>query len=212
MPEQFIVGIDPGIFGAIAIIRPGPVISELSALPAKAEELATVLRLIDEPRGAIGRVAVELQTAMPRQGRTSIASQMRGYGHIIGVCAGLGLPLQTIAPVVWRRRTKLETREKASLLHAAWLRERGSDPGWIPTERPFDLEKASAIRAATLQDAGWRDWKRESLAHARTVPNFTSCEPKRCNNALLVGMADAVLIALAVANADPSFKAYHWRF
>lgn len=200
MPGKFIVGVDPGIFGAVAIIRPGPVVVQLSALPAGAGELATMLRLIDEPRGAIECVAVESQTAMPRQGRTSIASQMRGYGQILGVCAGLVLPVRTIMPAVWKRRVGLRLRhgdsETLSALRTEWRQD------------AISLRQMEKL-AHRAENAAW---KRESLAHARAVPNFTVCEPKRCNEALLVGMADAVLVALAVANVDPSFKAYHWRF
>jgi len=166
-----IIGIDPGIFGAAAIIGAGTKVISLARLPADAVDLAALLRAVDDPRGVVRLVVVETQTAMPRQGRTSIAGQMRGYGQILGVCAGLGIPVETIAPVVWKRRVGLISARSRSRSEKAW-----------------------------------------SLVHARTLPNFAACEPKRCNQALLVGMADAALMALAAVIVKPSYKPYHWRF
>jgi len=191
-----IVGIDPGIFGAVAIIRSGPQIAEITNIPIDAAGLAGLLRLTDDPRGSIGLVVVELQTAMPRQGRTAIATQMRRYGEILGVCEALGLPVRTIAPVAWKRRFGLLRLNAGDVL--------GPPP--VPTTR-----RQSELMTRRQSQAAAMARKRESLAHAHAVPNFTVSMPKRCNMQLQIGMADATLLALAAVAGDPLYKPFHWR-
>lgn len=102
-----IYGIDPGRDGALAAIdlpsaRNAVRIARLTRMPCDLTALAMTLRIADDVR-SLDLVVLEAQSAMPRQGRTSIASQMTRYGQIQGCCAAFGLPVVVLYPVKWRR-------------------------------------------------------------------------------------------------------------
>lgn len=114
-----IVGIDPGITGALAMYDPasGRVLKvEDMPISAKgtghgnqvaAHVLATLLRSW-VPSLAI----VEAQGAMPKQGVTSMLSLGRTMGVIEGVLAALEVPYVTVRPGEWKRRAGLLKADK----------------------------------------------------------------------------------------------------
>jgi hypothetical protein len=124
-----------------------------------------LLRLLDDAWN-VEMVIVERQSAMPRQGRTSIASQMTAYGAILGACAALGLRVECVAPVQWKR------------LAGAVVQSFGAS--------------SSKLKFGSLLNVG----KAASLEHARAVPGFVDAMPPCTPHAVQIGMADAVLIGL----------------
>src|SRR5215831_6469240 len=106
------IGIDPGRFGAIAVIWGAQI--ELLPLPDDVTAFVDVVRGITCCETAAA-AAVERQQPYPRQGRTSIASQMRGFGAILGALAALNVPTIEIMPQVWRRRLGLGADKAESL-------------------------------------------------------------------------------------------------
>lgn len=109
-----IVGIDPGLSGALAVIEDGgdhivdcidmPTLALKRGRKNKREldhvELAlAMLRLCD---GA-SAVFVERVQSMPGQGVSSSFAFGRATGIVIGLSAAQQVPLHEIAPVKWRR-------------------------------------------------------------------------------------------------------------
>lgn len=47
-------------------------------------------------------VIIEKVHAMPKQGVTSMFNFGKGYGTLIGVCEGCGIPFQLVTPQAWK--------------------------------------------------------------------------------------------------------------
>lgn len=108
-------GIDPGVSGAIAILRATtlvavhdmPLITDRSGRRRpSAAGLAELLRQAD-----LDQVIIEHVSAAPvagrRQGTQSMFSFGRGLGVIEGVTQALGIPLALVTPAAWKARAGL---------------------------------------------------------------------------------------------------------
>ena len=115
-----LVGIDPGISGAISILRDGN-ISMVVDMPTMAEgtkskkqinaaELTNIL--IKENISHEDKVILESVSAMPGQGVTGMFSFGQSFGVIKGVCAALKLPVILVRPVKWKKHFNLLNSEK----------------------------------------------------------------------------------------------------
>lgn len=110
-----IVGIDPGMRGAIAWV--GETYGDLAYvvdLPVVNKEvnaslLANRLREYD-----VTLCVVERQQAMPRQGVASSFKTGQGYGTILGVVAGLGLRVEVVRATAWKKRLGLSSDKERS--------------------------------------------------------------------------------------------------
>lgn len=114
-----IVGIDPGISGAIAMYDPeGQRMLRVADMPITAKSsgkgnqvaahaLAIILRDM-APTFAV----VEQQGAMPGQGVTSMLSLGRTLGVIEGVLAALEIPYVLVQPQAWKKRAGLKGADK----------------------------------------------------------------------------------------------------
>jgi hypothetical protein len=180
------LAVDPGVFGAVAVIETGKTmrVSRLVTLPRDAAGLAMLLRLLDD-NSDVEMVAVERQSAMPRQGRTSIASQMTAYGVILGACAALGLRVECVAPVQWKRLA-------GAVVQSVSLNTKPQSSGSLLNAGKASSDSKSQLTFGSLLNAG----KAASLAHARAVPGFVDAMPARTSQAVQIGMADATLIGL----------------
>ena len=97
-----IIGIDPGLSGAIAVLEDIKVLS-LFEMPIMAEgkknkrqlNSAQLVNIIKENTNDDEEIAVivEQVNAMPGQGVTSMFNFGQTFGAIKGVCAALGLPI-----------------------------------------------------------------------------------------------------------------------
>ncbi|NDA22185.1 MAG: crossover junction endodeoxyribonuclease [Proteobacteria bacterium] len=115
-----LVGIDPGISGAISILREGnismvvdmPTMTEgtKSKKQINAAELANILT--KENISHDDRVILENVSAMPGQGVTGMFSFGQSFGVIKGVCAALKLPVILVRPVKWKKHFNLLNSEK----------------------------------------------------------------------------------------------------
>ena len=118
--QEVIVGIDPGVSGAICILRNGKVTMTCdmpimvdgtkSKRQVNAAELANIL--IDEKIGEHDKIILESVSAMPGQGVTGMFSFGQSFGVIKGVCAALKLPLHLVRPVKWKKHFNLLNSEK----------------------------------------------------------------------------------------------------
>ena len=106
-----IIGIDPGLTGAVAVLPEGlffdtPVASVKKGgkkvyLVAEMVALFLVYRASEVPDRA--HVYIEDVHAMPGQGVSSTFSFGRGYGLWEGIVAALGIPYTLVSPVRWKR-------------------------------------------------------------------------------------------------------------
>ena len=118
-----ILGIDPGLSGAIAILEKKKVLN-LFDMPVMAEgkknkkqlNSAQLVNIIRE--NSIGEedivVVVEQVNAMPGQGVTSMFNFGQTFGAIKGVCAALNLPIFFVRPSKWKKYFELINSSKDS--------------------------------------------------------------------------------------------------
>ena len=118
-----VVGIDPGLSGAIAILENNKVI-DIFDMPVMSEgkknkrqlnsaQLANILRENKLDNEEIA-VVVEQVNAMPGQGVTSMFNFGQTFGAIKGVCAALGLPIFFVRPSKWKKHFELINSSKDS--------------------------------------------------------------------------------------------------
>ena len=99
---MLIFGIDPGVSGAISVLRDGKII-EIYEMPTMIDgkknkkqvngsEVANIL-IRETSKDKIAKVVVEHVTAMPGQGVTSMFNFGQSFGVLKGVCAALKLPI-----------------------------------------------------------------------------------------------------------------------
>ena len=111
-----IIGVDPGLTGAIAILDGNKVIN-LFEMPVMAEgkknkrqlNSAQLVSIIKEniKNKEETAVIVEQVNAMPGQGVTSMFNFGQTFGAIKGVCAALELPIFFVRPSKWKKHFEL---------------------------------------------------------------------------------------------------------
>ena len=116
-----IIGIDPGLSGAIAVLKDIKVLS-LFEMPVMAEgkknkrqlNSAQLVNIIKENTNDDEEIAVivEQVNAMPGQGVTSMFNFGQTFGAIKGVCAALGLPIFFVRPSKWKKYFELINSSK----------------------------------------------------------------------------------------------------
>ena len=120
---MIIVGIDPGITGAICFFMNGNIIHVID-MPTMAEgkknkkqvngrqifnEIVSVKnKFLNEPMN----VVVEQVSAMPGQGVTSMFNFGQSFGVIKGICSAMELPIFYVRPAKWKKYFNLINSEK----------------------------------------------------------------------------------------------------
>lgn len=131
MNVQYIIGIDPGASGAVAILEDNGKLVHVFDMPAvevlvggkakrrvSPEMLASELKLYAD-QGA--RAVVEQVGAMPGQGVSSMFAFGESFGLAKGVLAGLGIPTSTVTPGKWKKALQLNSGKDGSRFKAAQL-------------------------------------------------------------------------------------------
>ena len=118
-----IIGIDPGLSGAIAILEDNKVL-QIFDMPVMAEgkknkrqlNSAQLVNIIKEnTQGSEEKsVVVEQVNAMPGQGVTSMFNFGQTFGAIKGICAALNLPIFFVRPTKWKKHFELINSSKDS--------------------------------------------------------------------------------------------------
>ena len=118
---MIIIGIDPGVSGAICILTNGK-ITEIYEMPTmidgkknkKQVNGAEVTNIINKElvNEKDINVVIEHVTAMPGQGVTSMFNFGQSFGVLKGICAALKLPVHFIRPVKWKKYFNLINTEK----------------------------------------------------------------------------------------------------
>lgn len=125
-----ILGVDPGISGAIALLDTQT--RDLRVLDLPTHEVKTSSRKIQKHINAAALASVieglrpdiacvEQVNAMPGQGVVSMFRFGQAYGLALGILAALKVPIVHASPVVWSRRVGLRAGKGASNLRASEL-------------------------------------------------------------------------------------------
>ena len=118
-----IIGIDPGLSGAIAILENNKVLN-IFDIPVMSEgkknkkqlNSALLVSLLKENINNKEEVAVVVEqvNAMPGQGVTSMFNFGQTFGAIKGICAALDLPIFFVRPSKWKKYFELINSSKDS--------------------------------------------------------------------------------------------------
>ena len=116
-----IIGIDPGLSGAIAILENNKVLNTFD-IPVMSEgkknkrqlNSALLVNLLKENINKDEEVAVVVEqvNAMPGQGVTSMFNFGQTFGALKGICAALELPIFFVRPSKWKKYFELINSSK----------------------------------------------------------------------------------------------------
>ena len=120
---MLIIGIDPGITGALCFFENGEV-RDIVEMPSMAEGKKNK-RQINGPQiyNEISRrieglqkkniaVVIEQVSAMPGQGVTSMFNFGQSFGVLKGICSAMQLPIHFVRPAKWKKYFNLIKTEK----------------------------------------------------------------------------------------------------
>ena len=120
---MLIIGIDPGISGAICFFEDGYV-KEVIDMPVMADgkknkRQVNGPQIYNEISKRINQLAkkdiavvIEQVSAMPGQGVTSMFNFGQTFGAIKGICASLNLPIFYVRPAKWKKHFELINASK----------------------------------------------------------------------------------------------------
>lgn len=122
---MLIIGIDPGIKGAICILKNGVVINvfDMPIMPIGKKNKSQVngsqiyneiLKVIENEDKQDVKVVIEQVSAMPGQGVTSMFNFGQSFGVIKGICSAMEMPIFYVRPVKWKKHFNLLNSEKDS--------------------------------------------------------------------------------------------------
>jgi len=154
---MFIIGIDPGISGAICFFEDGKIIDviEMPSMPEgkKNKKQVNGNQLCNEIKSRLTEinyekvcVVVEHVSAMPGQGVTSMFNFGQSFGLIKGICSAMQLPIYFVRPAKWKKYFNLiNTSKEASRSRAIEIFPIISNQ----LKRKKDSNKADAILIAS---------------------------------------------------------------
>ena len=120
---MYIIGIDPGISGAISFFEDGKILDVID-MPSMAEGKKNkkqvngaqiyneVLKRINNNLRQNIRVVIEQVSAMPGQGVTSMFNFGQSFGILKGICSAMQLPMFFVRPAKWKKYFGLINSEK----------------------------------------------------------------------------------------------------
>jgi crossover junction endodeoxyribonuclease RuvC len=126
--SELVIGIDPGLTGALAILGPSGEVITLADLPvSRSPGKLTWLHgaalhdiLVTHITGQTTAV-VEVVHAMPKQGVSSTFTFGCVYGSLLAVLQVLHVSIHLISPSIWKRDLKLIGKDKKAALAKARL-------------------------------------------------------------------------------------------
>ena len=120
---MLIIGIDPGIKGALCFFKNGKILDvlDMPTMPVGKKNKSQVngsqiyneiqKRIINEDKKDI-KVVIEQVSAMPGQGVTSMFNFGQSFGILKGVCSAMHLPVYYVRPAKWKKYFNLINSEK----------------------------------------------------------------------------------------------------
>jgi crossover junction endodeoxyribonuclease RuvC len=120
---MLIIGIDPGISGAICFFENGKIL-DVVEMPTMTEGKKNkkqvngaqifneIIKRINELEKDNVRVIIEQVSAMPGQGVTSMFNFGQSFGILKGICSAMQLPMYFVRPAKWKKYFNLINSEK----------------------------------------------------------------------------------------------------
>tara|TARA_B110000438_G_scaffold269868_1_gene286599 strand:- start:358 stop:837 length:480 start_codon:yes stop_codon:yes gene_type:complete len=151
---MIIIGIDPGISGAISIVEnkkilevydtPTMIDGKKNKKQINSAQLTNIIKeRLNEDKEVV--VVVEHVNAMPGQGVTSMFNFGQSFGVVKGICAALSLPIYFVRPTKWKKHFNLiKTNKDASRTKVIEVYPNISDK----LKRKKDSNRADAILIA----------------------------------------------------------------
>ena len=120
---MLIIGIDPGIKGAICILKDGKILDvfDMPIMPVGKKNKSQVngSQIYNEIQKAIThedkkdiKVVIEQVSAMPGQGVTSMFNFGQSFGVLKGICSAMQLSTHFVRPAKWKKYFGLIKTEK----------------------------------------------------------------------------------------------------
>ena len=120
---MLIIGIDPGINGAICLFKDGKIVDVFEmpkmAVGKKNKSQVNASQIFNEIQKAIEGedktkviAVIEQVSAMPGQGVTSMFNFGQSFGVLKGICAAMQLPVYFVRPAKWKKYFNLINSEK----------------------------------------------------------------------------------------------------
>lgn len=127
---KFLIGVDPGAHGALAVISPSGRLVRMIDMPVVEMKVGKAMKLRVSPEllahemssyGGNAHAWVEQVTAMPGQGVSSMFAFGESFGIVKGVMAGLGIHIHTVTPNKWKKAMELNAGKDGSRARAIQL-------------------------------------------------------------------------------------------
>ena len=120
---MLIIGIDPGINGAICLFKDGKIVDVFEmpkmAVGKKNKSQVNASQIFNEIQKAIEGedktkviAVIEQVSAMPGQGVTSMFNFGQSFGILKGICSAMQLPMYFVRPAKWKKYYNLINSEK----------------------------------------------------------------------------------------------------
>lgn len=120
---MLIIGIDPGINGAICLFKDGKIVDVFEmpkmAVGKKNKSQVNASQIFNEIQKAIEGedktkviAVIEQVSAMPGQGVTSMFNFGQSFGILKGICTAMQLPMYFVRPAKWKKYFNLLNSEK----------------------------------------------------------------------------------------------------
>ena len=126
VPSRPIIGIDPGLGGALALLHDGeleihdmPTIQDGTKRRVDHAQLAVILDLWAKWQGVT--CVIEKVASMPGNGHAGAFTFGRAAGVVIGAVAANFIPIVEVTPQVWKRKTQTPTDKDGARLRASEL-------------------------------------------------------------------------------------------
>lgn len=128
---MYIVAIDPGLSGAVAVLTPAGMLEALADTPTlvlrvqrgskQVYDVPGMASLLEPYSGLQVHVWIEESQPMPGQGTRSMFTIGYGYGLWVGILATLRMAYTPVRPAQWKRAMQLSKDKEACRLKAMQL-------------------------------------------------------------------------------------------
>ena len=125
------IGIDPGLYGAVAVLAPDGTVKALAHVPTftlrtsrgtrQEYDVPGLVAILEPYRGLPCHVLIEEAQPMPGQGVRSMFTWGLGMGIWLGILAALALPHTRVRPQIWKKAFSLGKDKEAARLRAQQL-------------------------------------------------------------------------------------------
>lgn len=177
MTASLILGIDPGLYGALALYDPDTGKLSVFDVPTlnvgvgKKRKIVVdeyaLARSIDDVAATVSEVWLEKVGTMPGEGPVGAFSFGRTYGLIRGICCANFLPIHDVTPQTWRASQKVVGNKDCSRQRASALFPKSAHL-WVLKKHADRSEAALIARHGALQ----RHTTQAEVGSARAVLQF----------------------------------------